>query len=173
MTTRKLNSFVSVQPPIQAIDSSRLTVCPVASFSTKVSSRVFLILCRNFRQRIVPGNVLPFRAARPAHLRLHKSALIQDLLFERGALRTQRAAVGGMIRIAVDMNYLRCNILRAVSDRVDDRPATHRTIRTCGPRLVGAGNLQNSKFGVGGLQVESKDRGSCAANRCKLQKIPA
>jgi len=34
--------IVSVQPPIQAMDSLRFTVWPAASFSMKLSSRVFL-----------------------------------------------------------------------------------------------------------------------------------
>src|SRR3979490_1853799 len=41
---RKLNSFVSVQPPIQAMPGLRLTTCPLAFFATKERSRVVLML---------------------------------------------------------------------------------------------------------------------------------
>src|SRR5215471_4886250 len=37
---RKLNSFVSVQPPIHAMPGVRLTTCPFAFLATKVRSRV-------------------------------------------------------------------------------------------------------------------------------------
>src|SRR6202158_1697704 len=40
---RKLNSLVSVHPPIQAMPGLRLTVCPFAFLATKHLSRVFLI----------------------------------------------------------------------------------------------------------------------------------
>src|SRR5438132_14191073 len=42
-----LNSFVSVQPPIQAMPGQRLTTCPFALRATKDRSRVVLI-CRVF-----------------------------------------------------------------------------------------------------------------------------
>src|ERR1700689_3686627 len=45
LTAKKLNSFVSVQPPINEIPSHRFTVRPFASFSTNELSRVFLVHC--------------------------------------------------------------------------------------------------------------------------------
>src|ERR1700682_1297601 len=41
---RKLNSFVSVQPPIIAMPGLRLTTCPLAFLATKHRSRVVLML---------------------------------------------------------------------------------------------------------------------------------
>src|SRR5260370_5627078 len=40
---RYLNSFVHVPPPINEMPSHRFTVRPFVSFSTKLSSRVFLV----------------------------------------------------------------------------------------------------------------------------------
>src|ERR1700684_2022921 len=45
LTARKLNSFVSEQPPMNEMPSQRFTVRPLASFSTKELSRVFLVHC--------------------------------------------------------------------------------------------------------------------------------
>jgi len=63
-------------------DSSRFTVCPAESFSTKVSSRVFYspFPRRNFADGIVPRNVLPFSATRAAHQGFSKRRSIHDLL---------------------------------------------------------------------------------------------
>src|SRR5260370_38308308 len=43
LTARYLTYLVSVQPPMNEMPSHRFTVCPFASFSTNVSSRVFLV----------------------------------------------------------------------------------------------------------------------------------
>jgi len=64
-----LNSFVSVQPPVNAMPSQRLTVRPRGSFSTNVASRVFLTR-RLIVERLVPGDVFPVIGSGTAHLRL-------------------------------------------------------------------------------------------------------
>ena len=42
-----------------------------------------------------------------ADLRLQQAAVVQDVLIERRALGTQRAAIDGMIGIAFDVHHLR------------------------------------------------------------------
>ena len=51
-------------------------------------------------------------------------------------LRAQRSAIGGMIRVAFDMDHLRRDVLRPVTNRVDKDATTHPAIGTSGPRFV-------------------------------------
>jgi hypothetical protein len=100
-TAKKLNSLVSVQPPVNAIPSQRLTVWPCASFSTNVS-------------------------------------LVQDVMFEGGALGAKGPAVDRMVRVTLDVDYLRRDVLCLVAQGIDDHAAAHRAVGTRGPRLGGS-----------------------------------
>jgi hypothetical protein len=141
-------------------------------FDKRLVPRV-LDLMRDFIERLIPRNVLPIRSARPPHLRLQQPAIIEDVLLERRSLRTQCAAVGRVVGVAFDVHYLRRNVLRLVSDGIDDRAATHRTIRTRRPRLTGSGDFEDSELRVSGLEIEPKYSGSRAANGSELQKVSA
>ena len=65
-----------------------------------------------------------------------------------------------MVGIALDVHYLRRYILRFVSDGVDDRATSNRTIWAERTRLASSRDFQHAKLCVGGLKVESKNR-SC------------
>src|SRR5256885_2338575 len=81
----------------------------------------------DFVYRIVPRNILPFGTTRSAHQGLKQAPIVHDLLLQRGTLRAQRAAVGRMIGVALNVNHLRGHILRAVANRVDNGAAANRT----------------------------------------------
>src|SRR5260370_38519668 len=78
---------------------------------------------------VVPGDVLPVRGARPAHLRLQQTPVVHDLLLQRRALWTKRAAVRGLIGVALAVDHLRSAVFLAVSIRVDVRSAAHSAAR--------------------------------------------
>src|ERR1700676_5826325 len=128
---------------------------------------------RDFIECIIPRNILPICSARPAHLRLQEPAIIEDILFERGALGTRRPSVGRVVRIAFHVNHLRGDVLRPVSDGVDDRPATYCTVRTCRPRFTGPRDFEDSEWSVGGLEIEPENSGCRSAYRGELQKVSA
>src|SRR5579864_4112808 len=86
---------------------------------------------------IVPGNIFPLRSARSAHLWLQQPAVIQDVLFERGALGAKSAAVDRMSGVSLYVDDLGGNVLCLIAVRVDDHAATARTVRTCGASLGG------------------------------------
>src|SRR5207245_1588188 len=90
----------------------------------------------------IPRDVVPMVGSWPADLRLQETAAIHDVLLQRGAFGAERAAVDGMIGIALHVDYLRRNVLGLVAERMDDHPAAHRAVGTCGARLGGAGDLQ-------------------------------
>src|SRR6266852_6152358 len=52
---------------------------------------------RDFVERIVPRNVLPISAAWASDLRLEEAAIIEDLLFQRGALGAEGAAIDWIV----------------------------------------------------------------------------
>src|SRR5207237_175277 len=80
------------------------------------------------------------------HLRLQQAPLIQNILFERSSFGAERAAIDGVVRVAFDVHHLRGDILRAVTDRIDDDPAAHRAVGTGRARLVGAGDFQRAQL---------------------------
>ena len=131
----------------------------------------FLHFGCDFVEGIVPGDIFPIGAAGAADLWLQQAAIVQDILFERSAFGAKCAAINRMIRVAFDVNHLRCDVFRAITNRVDDDASTHRTVRTSGAGFVGSGNLESAKLRVGGLQVETEDGRSRATDRRKLQKI--
>src|SRR5271163_2153809 len=124
-------------------------------------------------QGIVPGNVFPLRAARAAHLRLEQAAVVQNVLCERGALGAQRAAIGGMVRVAFDVNYLSGRVFGLVAKRVDDCAAAYRAVGASGARLTGARNLELGHLGVGGFYVEAEDSRCRAAYCGNLKEVSA
>jgi hypothetical protein len=133
----------------------------------------FLDFLRDFRERLVPRNILPLRAPRPPNLRLQQPAIIEDVLFERCALGAQRPPVGGVVGITFDVHHLRRNVLRLVSDGIDDRAATHCAVRTSRPSFTGAGDFQDSELCVSGLEIETENCGGDSAYRGELQKVSA
>ena len=107
LTARKLNSLVSVQPPFHAMLSSAIDGAALrVGGDERVVARL-LDVTRDFVVGLVPGDVFPMIGTRPAHLRFQHAPVVQDVLHQRGAFGTQRAAVDGMIGIAFHVHHLR------------------------------------------------------------------
>src|SRR5882724_2642392 len=127
----------------------------------------------DFVDSVVPGNVLPVGGAGPANLRLHQTPVVHNFLLQRGTLGAECAAVGRMIGVALDMDDLSGDILRAVADGVDDSAATHGAIRTSGAGLGGATDLQGAKLRIGGLQIEAENGCGCSPDCGNFQEVTA
>src|ERR1700686_270194 len=97
-----------------------------------------LDLLRDFGISLVPGNVLPVGCPGSPHLWLQQGTLVQNVLFERRSLGAERAAIDGMIGIALDVDDLRDGVFRLVAYGVNDHAATDRAIRTGAASLAGA-----------------------------------
>src|SRR5262249_43489150 len=125
---------------------------------------------RDLVDRLIPGDVFPFLGAGSPNLRLRQTAFVENLVVERGSLRAQRAAIDGMIGIALDVNHLGGHVLGFVTKCVDDHAATDRAIRTSGTRFGGARDLQFSGLRENwtGIKTQQQRRGSSAANLKKL-----
>src|SRR5206468_1906808 len=65
----------------------------------------------NLVDRVIPRDVLPVIGTRPAHLRFQQATVVQDVLVERRTLRAERAAIDGVVRVALDVNHLRGYVL--------------------------------------------------------------
>ncbi len=77
-----------------------------------------------------------------AHLRLEQAPVVQNVLLERRAFGAKRAAIDGMVGIALDVHHLRDRVLGLVAERVDDDAAADRTIRTGAARFAGSRNFE-------------------------------
>src|SRR5258705_13133759 len=88
----------------------------------------FLDPVRDFVDRLLPRNVFPVIGSRTAHLRFQETARVQDVLFKGGALRAKRAAIDGMIRIALDVDHLWRYVLGFIADRINQDATTHRAV---------------------------------------------
>src|ERR1700719_2842313 len=86
----------------------------------------------DFADGIVPRNVLPLGATWPAHQGLQQATVIHDLLLQRGTFGAQRAAVGRMIGVALDMHDRAKNVTAQYGqvERVSLALAIFRT-RSC------------------------------------------
>ncbi len=155
------------------IPSQRFAVQPLRVLLDKRRVARLLGPLRNLIQRLVPGNVLPVRRARPPHLRLRQPPRIQHVLLQRRSLRAQRPAIRRMIGIAFHVNHLRRHVLRLIPDRINQHAATHRAIRTRRACLGRARNFQFFQLGVSRLQVKSEDCGGNPADRRYLEEISA
>src|SRR4051812_30873826 len=122
---------------------------------------------------LVPGDVLPVIGAGPADLRLDEPPRVQDVLLERGALGAEGAAVDRMVRVALDVDHLRGDVLRLVAQRVDEHAAADGAVRAGRAGFSGAGDLQLAQLCVGGSQVEAEDRGGRPSNRADFEEVPA
>ena len=74
---------------------------------------------------------------------------------KRCAFRAQRPAIGGMIGIAFDVDHLGSYILGIVADCINENAAPDRALRTSGASLLGAGDFQFLKLGIGRRQIEA------------------
>src|SRR5256885_1217338 len=106
----------------------------------------------------------------PAHLRFQQAAVVKDVLLERRAFRAKRPATDGMVRIALNMHDLRCDILRFVAECVNDDTATHRAIRTRASRLGSLRNSQGLSLRIDGLQREAEGRYTCTSDESRLDE---
>src|SRR5256885_15401790 len=82
------------------------------------------------RQRLVPGHALPLVGAGGAVLGVFQAVRAVDEVQQRGALGAQRAAVDGVVRIALDVDHRQLGVLGAVAQRIHQYAATYRAVGT-------------------------------------------
>ena len=112
----------------------------------------------NLVDGLVPLDVFPVVRTRPPDLGLEKPALVENVLLERSAFRTQRATIDGMIGIALDVNHLGRDVLGLVTDRINNDAAAYRTVRAGGSRFGRSGNLELAKLRISRGEVKPKQR---------------
>ena len=127
----------------------------------------------------VPFDVFPMVGPGPAHLRLQQSAVVEDLLHQRRPLGAERAPIGRVVRIALHVDDLRCDVLRFVAEGVDDDSASDSAIGAGGPSLGRPVDLELPRLGRGGFHVESENRsddrtraGFNEASSCACHGVP-
>src|SRR5215471_10369642 len=76
-----------------------------------------------------------------------------------------------MVRIPLDVNYLRRHILRAITDGVNNHSAGHGTVRTRRTRFTRPFDLQRPQLRKRRLQVKPKDRRSGTTDGANFQEI--
>src|SRR6516165_11972894 len=132
-TTGKGNRFATIH-----------TVSRRIGFDESIVARL-LDLRGNLGNRLIPRNVFPFGATRSTHLWFQEAPVVQNILLQGRALRTERATIDGVVGIAFDVNHLRGYVLGAVANGVNDDAATHRTVGTRRARLIGSGYFQDAE----------------------------
>src|SRR2546425_7651694 len=132
-----------------------------------------LDLLRDLGISLVPRDVFPVGGSGTPHLRLQQAAFVEDILLERRSLGAKRAAVDGVIGIALDVDDLRNRILRLVADRVDDYAATDGTIRAGAARFAGSRNLERISLSVNRSQIKAEGGETGAAKHGAFEKSPA
>ena len=80
-------------------------------------------LAADFVEGLIPADRLPAIGPWPANFGTEQPAVIDDVLFERRALGTQRAAIDWVVAIALDVDDLRRGVLRLVAQCMDDDAA--------------------------------------------------
>src|SRR5208337_3099651 len=78
-----------------------------------------------------------------------------------------------MIRIALNVHYLRDGVFRLVAQRVNDDATTHRTVRTRAARFAGARDFQTLGLGVNRGEVESQCGKAGSASDGAFKEGPA
>ena len=81
-------------------------------------------------ERHIPGDRLPFRAARCAVLGHFQAVGAVDEVDQAGAFRAQRATVHRMIGIAFHVDDARDGIFRAIAQAIQQNAAANGTVRT-------------------------------------------
>ena len=107
------------------------------------------------------------------HLRLQQAPVVEDVLLERRSLRAERAAIDGMVGIALDVDDLGDRVLGLVAQGVDDHATTDGTIRTGAARLAGAGNLEGLGLSVNRSQIKAEGGETGSAEDGAFEKSPA
>src|ERR1017187_1280092 len=116
-----------------------------------------------FQKGMAYRDFTPAQAGR-AVLDLGEAPVVNDIALQRDALGAQRTLIDGVIRVAFHVDYERTDVPRLVAFRVDDHAATHRAVRTGGPRFRGTRDLQRAGFRVCRCNVESKESGAGGAH---------
>src|SRR5262249_420961 len=88
-----------------------------------------------------------------------------------GALGAQRAAVGGVVGVALDVGDRGSDVLRLVPDGVDDHPARHGAVGADAAGLGGAKDLCGSELGARLAEIEESEA-HCPAQRGGLEERP-
>src|ERR1051326_4639750 len=78
-----------------------------------------------------------------------------------------------MIRVTLDVDHLRCDVLGFIANRINNDATAYRTVRTRGSRFRRAGDLQLAQLCVCGCQIEPEERTCGASQRAGPQKISA
>ena len=164
---------MSVQPPVKAMPSQRFTVWPLrVGFDEGVVARLFHLL-RDLGVGLIPGNVFPVGGSGTPHLRLQQAPVVEDVLLERRSLGAKRAAIDGMVGIALDVDDLGNRVLGLVAQGVDDHATTDGTIRTGAARLAGSGNLEGLGLSVNRGQIKAEGGETGSAEDGAFEKSPA
>src|SRR5215475_12572512 len=77
---------------------------------------------------LVPGDLLPAVRTGTAHHGHRDAVGVVDVVPERASLRAQGSAIRGVIRITLDVDHRWSDVLRLVSQGVNDRSAAHGTV---------------------------------------------
>src|SRR5258706_3300969 len=128
---------------------------------------------RDFVYCLSPSDVFPVIGTGAPHLRFQQTPRVQDVLFQGSALRAERAAVDGMVGIALDVDYLRRDVLGLVTNRINEDATADGAIWACGLCLGCSGDLEFAKLSLGRCRFESQECESGATDGACLQKIPA
>src|SRR5882762_1946585 len=78
-----------------------------------------------------------------------------------------------MVRVALDVDHLRRDVLGFIANRINNDATAYRTVRTCGPRFCRARNLELAKLRICWRQIKPKKRESSTSQCAGFQKISA
>src|ERR1700675_89002 len=122
---------------------------------------------------LVPRNVFPVGGSRTPHLWLQQAALVDNVLLERRSLGAERAAVDGVVGIALDVHSLGNRVLGLVAQGVNDHTTTDGTIRTGAAGFAGSDNLERRGLSVNRSQIKAQGGETGAAKHGAFEKSPA
>ena len=129
-------------PPTKPKPSLRFTSWPALSEQDQLLVPGVLHVPGELVERVVPLDVFPLGAAGLADLRVQRPALVHRQLKRGGALRAQRAAIDGAVRVAFDVHEGLAGVEATVAEDVGDHRAAHRAVRADRAYLRGAGDLE-------------------------------
>jgi len=96
----------------------------------EVGVAVVLEQAGDARIGLVPGDALPFVGAGLAHFGVSQALFAVDVVDQPRPLGTERTTADRMIRVALDVEDLRLDVLGAVAQAVHQDATAHRTVGT-------------------------------------------
>src|SRR5690349_16463980 len=119
---------------------------------------------------LIPGDVVPMIRTRTPHLRSQQAPLVDDLLLERSAFRTQRATINRRIGISLDVDHLRDRIFRFITEGMNDYATAYGTVRTNAARLAGTCDLQSLCLRVNRREAEAEHTNTRTSDQACLDE---